>query len=355
MKKVFLVIITFSFINSVYSQKPNIIGLKFSYGSILPHHEDIRASIKKHVKEVNLQIGIKTNGQYQWQQLWHYPELGFGLYFADLGNPEVLGYSTAAYFYYNKSLLSKGVWSLNFYTALGCAHLSKFFDPRTNYLNITNGSAFNIFANVNLENGFKIDNIILYADLGLTHFSNGGTQMPNLGLNILASSLGIKYKFRENKIVSKPKVFKSNLYDFYFLQSFTMHDDDFSLTDKKNITVSSSWDFGYFVSKKIRLSAGLDIFYDEAGIKYLEQQGISQYKQSDLISYGLHTGFSTVFGRMQFSIQPVFFFYKKYKESNLFERLGFRYYAGKHYVVGLDLIVDFFNAKFIEPSVGFRF
>ena len=355
MKKILLLIISFSIVISLYSQKPNIVGFKASYGSILPHHKDMRVLIKKHIKEFNLQLGIQTNGNYEWQKVWKYPEIGFGLFYADLGNPAQLGNSKAFYLYIKKAIVSKGIWSLNSYVALGTAHLSKFFNPTENYLNFTNGSAFNIFANINIENSFRIKNYIVYADLGLTHFSNGGTQMPNLGLNLIATSMGVKYIFRENKITKNPHILDIPKFDFYFLQSFTMHDDDFSLSDKKNIAMTTTADYGYYVSKSFRISAGIDIFYDDVAPKYLIYQGTTEYSRKDYFSLGLHAGFTGVFGKLQFSVQPIFFFYKKYKESILFERYAFRYHIGKHFIVGAGLIADYFNAKFIEPSIGFRF
>jgi hypothetical protein len=85
------------------------------------------------------------------------------------------------------------------------------------------------------------------------------------------------------------------------------------------------------------------------------QQRKYNFTKKDYISIGFHLGYSMIFGNVQASIQPIFFFYKKYNEGKLFERLGFRYVFAKNYIAGLSLVTYFFDAKYIEPALGIRF
>lgn len=337
-----------------YSQKINLVGLKFSQGFITPHHQEIRVLSKGYVQEFNFQIGIETDGQKYWQKVRNYPEIGFGLYYANLQNPQILGNSFASYIYYDKNLFAFGKFKFNSYVAIGAAFLKNHFNARTNYLNFVNGSLVNIFANVNFELSFSTEKIIFYSDLGLTHYSNGGSRMPNLGLNILAPSFGIKYRFRENKKTSNSKPQNIKKYDFCVLQSYTKHDDDFSVSDKLQTAIVTSFDAGYYKSAKTRFGVGIDVMYDDVAKKYLIADGVQNVSNFDCMSFGLHIGYSAVFSNVHFTFQSIFFVRKKFT-SPFYQRYGFRYYAGKHFVAGLTLVTNFFNAQFIEPSVGLRF
>ncbi len=352
--KILTFFIVISCISESYSQKINLIGVKFSEGFIAPHHQEIRVLSKGYVQEFNLQIGIETNGEKYWQKVRKHPEIGFGLYAANLHNPQILGNSFATYFYYNKNIFSVGKIKFNSYVAIGAAFLKNHFNPRTNYLNFVNGSLVNIFANVNMEFAYSAKKIIFYTDIGLTHYSNGGSRMPNLGLNILAPSVGIKYRFRVNQPVNTENKKLIKKYDFYILQTYTKHDDDFSNSDKLQTAIVTSFDAGYYKSAKTRYGVGIDIMYDDVAKKYLIADGYRNVSTFDCVSFGFHIGYSAVFSNVHFTFQSIFFVRKKFT-SPFYQRYGFRYYAGKHFVAGLTLVTNFFNAQFIEPSVGLRF
>jgi hypothetical protein len=194
MKKTLALLVYLTLLVASNAQMPNIVGLKFSRGFIMPHHQEIRSLIQKHITEYNLHVGWQTTGNKQWQREWNYPEVGTGFYYANLGNPDVLGDAKAAYLYYNMPFFRTQMFTMNFYLALGTAYLSNPFDFQENYTNIAIGSHYNIFANTNFEAQIRTKNFVFYTDFGLTHYSNGGSKMPNLGLNIFAASLGLKFK-----------------------------------------------------------------------------------------------------------------------------------------------------------------
>ena len=87
-----------------------------------------------------------------------------------------------------------GIIFINLFVGIGSAYISKPFNYQTNYLNIAIGLHINMYANINLEAQIRMPHFIFYTDFGITHFSNGGTKHPNLGLNIPAISMGVKYK-----------------------------------------------------------------------------------------------------------------------------------------------------------------
>ena len=120
----------------------------------------MRYFVKDNVTQYNLLFGYQTDGSKYWQQLWNYPLFGFGFYYTDLKNPDVLGTSKSMYLYFDKPLLTINKFYLNLYTALGAAYLSNRFDYQTNYTNIAIGTHLNIYANLNLQANYNFKHFI---------------------------------------------------------------------------------------------------------------------------------------------------------------------------------------------------
>ncbi|MBN2663144.1 MAG: acyloxyacyl hydrolase [Bacteroidales bacterium] len=354
--KIFLLVILLLlfYFNSI-SQVPNIFGGKIGYGFIMPHSPDMRYFIEKRITQFNVNIGFQTVGKKTWQQDWGFPELGVGFYYANLGNPTVLGCSKAAYFYFDMPILSDNFFALSFYVGLGMSHLSKIFNYQTNITNIAIGTHFNIYANVNLEAQLRMKKFIYFADFGITHYSNGGSKKPNLGLNVIALSLGMKYKavnFAKNKGMSSNF---SPHYDIQILQTITARAAGFSVSQKSMLVVGLSADYGRYLSNKSRIGAGLEFLYDANAIRYFEVDNEYNSTNLDYFSTGVHVSYSAVIGNVQFTFQQLFFLYQKYNFYKHWQRYGFRLLIGDNMVLGAALSAYYFQALFIEPSFGFRF
>ncbi len=355
-KKILLIIIFFTLVlnNTTKAQLPSIFGGSISRGFIFAHVKDMRYFINKNITQYNINIGYQTNGEKNWHLDWRNPEYGLGFYYADLGNPEVLGNSKAAYFYFNTPLLWNNFISTNFYVGLGTAYLSKCFDNKTNNVNIAIGSHLNIYANVNLRTQIKTNKIIYYTDFGITHYSNGGTVKPNLGINVPALSLGIKYKTHNIEKVSK--MFRSfkPYNDIQIVQAFSVRGSSLSYSLVPKPVIVFTADFGRYIERRLRLAAGIDIIYDGAAEYKLKAKNIENYTKTDYISAGLHCGASVLIGDFQFAFQQVIMLYQNYGFYKHWQRYGFRYILAKKYIIGATLSTHFFQALFIEPGLGIR-
>ncbi len=338
------------------AQQPVNIGFRFSKAVIMPHRIDMRYIIKKPPNEYLLTIGFQTTGKKQWQQHWAYPEIGFGAYYADLNNPDVLGNSKAGFLFINAPVFRDKFFCLNYHFGVGVAYLSKAFNYQTNYYNFAIGSHYNIYANLDIELQYRTKKFIYFGSLGLTHYSNGGTKAPNMGLNLPAISLGLRYKtkdFYKQKNISG-RSFK-NYSDLEIIQSFSAHANKLSISHPVEFIGSFSADYGYYVSPKSRFGGGLDLILDRNKENYFINDSIFDSNNADYLSYGLHLSYSAVFGNIQFSFQPIFVLHSKYNDSFLYQRYGFRFIVLKKWVLGLSLFTKYFNAIAIEPAIGYRF
>jgi hypothetical protein len=367
MKKLFLVIILFT-ITYVEAQNPDKITAKYNfriepriqYGFIMPHYQSFRYFIKKHTKSFELNFGIKTSGSKIWQSIYHYPTLGLGFYFADLGNNEILGNSAAAYGYFNTHLFASKHFNLNFNFAFGISYIKKVFNSETNYYNLALGSHFNAYANLSLETKIKLSKKInLVSGIGLTHYSNGAIKMPNRGLNVISCRVGFDYLFNNPEIKSINN-FESVKYNRYF-DLFL----NYSLGIKRNYPVSNpkpfiisiiTADYGLNLNHKSRIGIGFDILNNPSKKESLEKIGFTEIKFPDYISGGIHLSYDIKIGDVSFLIHQGFTIYNKLKNSAiLYHRFGFKYKITKNIFLNFTLNTYFVRAEWIEWGGGFYF
>ncbi|MBN2892050.1 MAG: acyloxyacyl hydrolase [Bacteroidales bacterium] len=355
MKKLLLLVVFFTCLIA-QAQLPTYIGAKFSQGVIAPHRPEMRYFIKKPIKEYNLQFGYQTTGNKDWQRNWGYPELGFGFYYANLENTDVLGSSKATYLYIDAPFFRGNILSLNYFFGIGTAYLSKPFDYKTNNTNIAIGSHLNIFANLNIETQIRTRRIIYFTDIGLTHYSNGGTKFPNLGLNVPAISVGLKYKTADfNKHKKMSTGFWEKYKDLQIIQTFAVHGNKLSISAPPEFMSTSSIDYGIYVSPKSRLGGGLDLMYDKNIENHFIADSIFNSKPINYLTAGAHFSYNAVFGNVQFTIQQLFMVYTPHSSGFFYQRFGLKLFIAENWIVGGSLLTKFFNAVAIEPSIGYRF
>lgn len=337
------------------SQIINIFGANINRGFISPHHSDMRYFIKGRITSFRAVCGYQTYGKKPWQQLWNYPEMGFGLYYSDLQNPDVLGNIKSAFFYYQQPILKSQYHGLYFNFDIGLAYFNKIFDYKNNYTNIAIGSHFNLYTSLFFEYQLRTRKIIYYTGIGVSHFSNGGTKIPNLGINIFSTLFGIKYKIKSHEKLKNGslKSFKKHN-DFLINQSFFVHGNSNSISDKPSIISTLSIDYGRNFNPKGRFGGGIDIFYDEVNKSFYESQNI-EYNSFDLMSLGVHVSYNIVFNKVHVTLQQLYMIFQKHNSPRIYQRLGFRYIIGDNILLGFSFTTVFFQAQFYEPSIGIRF
>ena len=173
---------------------------KYSYGYIYAHHGSFKYIINDYVSAFDANIGFRTKGKKTWQHLYRYPTIGMGYYFANLGNPDLLGYVNAIYPFISIPIIEKRYFKLSYKFAEGIAWLNKKYDLYENKYNIAIGSNLNVYINLNLESEIKIaKQLYLILAFGLTHYSNGGTWQPNKGFNLVSLQTGFKYNLHKEE------------------------------------------------------------------------------------------------------------------------------------------------------------
>lgn len=330
------------------AQKIDFFSVQISYSTLLPHHKFMAYYLKNNVYEFNLVIGKRVDSTKIFSNTWNLQHIGLGFYAANTSNIEIFGYSLASYFYSNFLLFRKKNFLSFFSFNIGLAYLTKSFDLSSNFLNLAIGSHLNIFANTSFKFSYSLKKFDFYLGFGFTHYSNGCSLEPNLGLNNLGIFTGFNYKkfdyFIRQKITSFPKILYYDLGMNVFYRS-----SSHSVSNKPGIVVSALVDFAKDISPKFVYTIGADVVYDGAA-KYHNVVNFF-----DFFSAGLHTGIMAKFGNVNFLFNQIYFFYQKYDFFRYPQRYGFRIYLKNGFFINTTLVTFFSRAMFVELGIGKSF
>lgn len=178
----------------------------FNVGKIYKHSPKIVIPLSelKPVLGAELTWEMKTFGKKHWNQLNGYPRLGFIYSFQDFRD-ERLGWGMGLMPFVSGRFFKIGPVELFGRMAMGISYVSKHYDAYTNPENNIIGSHIN--SNVAFRLGLGIDvhkKIELRPSFSFTHYSNGASQFPNLGINVMSFHLGVLYK--DNPITEEDKI-----------------------------------------------------------------------------------------------------------------------------------------------------
>lgn len=345
----FILIFTLLIHISGKAQRNNLFfDLTGGSGRLVPHHPELR-HLAGSVAFFNLRLGLKTLGQKEWQRVYDYPEIGIGLsrnYLTSksLGNP------IAIYSFMNLPLFPSSKFKINLGMHLGLAWGFNHWSEQ-NQENIAIGSYCSAYAALNLNTTVRIrENFDLLLSAGVYHYSNGNLNKPNKGINLLGAETGLRYSLPKtgtelNTEPIAPIVKSSSVMAFGAWAS------------KKEATHSSRYSAGtlsagyyHTINHKSRISAGIDLFYDEGVLYYTQKEN----KLKNVLASGLFGGHEVTFSKL--SIVTQIGIYIRNPNSNdpfYYERIGLRYVLAKGIIPSISIKAHEFKVDFIEWGIGF--
>ena len=187
----------------------NIMVEARAHYSVFWHHHFEMQRFNAFYPAFEASIYQNTFGRNEWETLYNYPYIGVTFYHANYGlnfqnDPhigEVLGSVFALYPFVNYPLIGSENSQLTFKLGVGLGFLTKRFDPIENNYNYAIGSHFNAAVNLSFEYRQRLTKRLMsVASVGLTHFSNGATVLPNYGLNTFSGAWGLAYYLRTPRV-----------------------------------------------------------------------------------------------------------------------------------------------------------
>ena len=148
-----------------------------------------------------VELGWQTDGTKDWEQRYRNPALGIGVYKANFENGEELGAPVALYGWLSWPIFNVSR-KLDVTTdlSLGAAFNWNPFDPEQNPANDAVSTRVTFFAEWGLLARYALTpRLDLIAGGAFTHFSNGGTGFPNLGVSALTPIVRVDYHFQNDR------------------------------------------------------------------------------------------------------------------------------------------------------------
>ena len=398
MRRTILFLVSLIFVFSLYGKSDstrNTKSIRFFYqaGKVLPTNSFVEGQNEKgspidFYESFSLQYGIETHGEKLWQQLYGFPTWGFGFYVVDFFDPSELGTPSAFYAFFNAPLIKRfNKWSLNYDIGFGLTYDWKPFNQETNPMQYAIGSYNTVYIDVGLQAVVPLGKRFeLSGGFSFTHFSNGATRVPNMGINLLAPKVGIKYLFNTRKkyIVQEVSKYEDN-WEYVAAMAGSIKQLAFRIIDG----VDSSWiaqTYNIFtfstgvnrqISHKVKFGAGADFSYDGAYNSYIEYDSVNNIVtklnagDGKKLAIGIYASFELVVNNLSVIAQPGWYVYRedlavpdeaygnisipRNKPGESYQRLGLKYHIFKDVFVGINIrAYDFSIADYIEWNVGYR-
>ncbi|HKB12556.1 MAG TPA: hypothetical protein VKD69_17965 [Vicinamibacterales bacterium] len=153
---------------------------------------------------VSIEIGRQTNGGRAWHGVYNYPSYGVGFAASHFDREPELGRPLAVYGFFSWPFPVAPRLEASADVGMGVAWSWKPFNAATNPTNTAiGGSLAYQVSGAALLHYLATAHASVYGGLNVTHWSNGGTRQPNLGLAVIGPQFGVRYDFAPR--VARPR------------------------------------------------------------------------------------------------------------------------------------------------------
>jgi hypothetical protein len=142
------------------------------------------------------QLGVRfpSNGEKAWQERYGFPQISWSLLVGELGNGPVLGQAVSVLPRLHGNLWSKGGFRLQYGLGTSFVWMNRPFDPVRNPTNTAIGSRLSSLSTFELGVGRRLGKEWeAYLGFSGIHVSNANARVPNLGINIPAWKIALRY------------------------------------------------------------------------------------------------------------------------------------------------------------------
>lgn len=331
-------------------------GANGYYGAILRYRSGISVLNFTHAHAVEIFANIQTKGRKEWQRRYNHPQIGFALSYYNYGVPHELGEAYSITSYYDNYLLKGRKNNVRFSLGTGFVYSTRRYEPITNEGNSAIGSkiSFALRGNVRYEIALN-PRLFLNFDLAFRHFSNGGLNKPNNGMNFPLIGTGIRYQPNSVAPVTSPKSHESYDKRIRFNLKIATARKEVLLIDEKHPIYSISMYASRKISHTNALLIGVDGIWDSA-LRH-EYINISLTpppdEEIDPKRYGISVGHDLQMGKLSFLFQFGGYLYEPQGLfPDLYQRYGLKYNLTRFLSVNAMLMAHTGKADFVEFGLG---
>lgn len=322
----------------------------FGYGFTSPHHPDMWNYITGHAHQCHIQyLTPRDTSNHRGGHTLKVIDLCF----INPGNPDTMGYSIGLSPQFHFPLNEK----CRSYFVLGCGleYNTKTYTEENCSFNAI-GSHLNALIVLGYKHVFELTpSWKLKTEFLFTHFSNGATKAPNLGLNVPTLNLGFDYSWnmsdeKKSKKKLQPDI-QSGRWQFVGTGSWKQvkHEGKispaFCISGEKFFPQTKKSSFGF----------GSDLILDYSMNNRLTEFSDTIVPFSNNIKIALKAMWTVPIGRLQIHLQAGSYLKNSnFKKEFAFERLALRYFFTDHFGLNVALRAHFAKADAIEFGAVYR-
>ena len=330
-------------------------------GFLLPHHEDMQ-QMYAHISGVQIQMLATDKSRIQNQD-YVSQRLGFLLTYYDLGTKisgkafaGALLVSSDIYHWQSINHPSKYIKG-SFKFGLGMGYLTQKYDPVTNPENRAIGSHINGFMQIGLSAEAQLfSKAKIFAELGMSHFSNACWQFPNLGINLPYIQYGIgidltaKTKQKLTRVGMKPSQWKKNISIRWGKKEVDLDDDRIFYNGLVEFTGER------YLNPFSNFRYSLTYFHDRT-YQFKKFEHLEAYSIGAASELAISVGYETRFGKWGILTDLGIYLYKPdfKKKTPYYEGIGLSYQFNEKYKAILRLKANKTTADFAEFGLGYSF
>ncbi len=326
------------------------VNLGAHYGFIFVHSKKAESTRGSHPYGIEFNLAWQRNDTAALNICNCYPRKGVMFSFFNYDNYALGKMFGASYFLEPTYRLNKNLF-FSFRGSVGGSYLTNPADSVTNPENHSYSTAFNFYLTLGMGLWFRLnDHWWLNSSVNFQHISNGGMQLPNLGINWPTAGLTLSYQKNPmpyfDRERHKDKQWKNyslrwDTYVFGMVKKVMMEDDT------KLPLFGAGFQVGKQVSRLNALTLSAEIFSDPATTEELKQKYAID---ASPVRAGIMFGNEFILGRFLFSQRIGAYVYNETTNPTLFHRWGLLYRTSHHWSLGFSFLAhgktaDFFDAK----------
>ncbi len=339
----------------------------YQFGRIIPHNSKFKNSVTDFTHSFEFTFYKQTLGEKAWQRKLHYPELGGSFVIAHNGDREVYGNAymllAVAKFWIVRSR------NIDFFIRIGTglAFTPTHFNLIRNRDNNAIGSLINSADQFRLGVDLKPDeHLHVMFGISLTHYSNAAIQLPNLGINVPAFTMGVRYfpKVSSDLKYNRSKVPKPEKKNEVMVKVSLAISEMQTYGGPKYPTYIGTAAYARYTSIANKVLGGACIEFSQGDYDFvtLVKEKRKYGPTASAIKFSLFAGDEIILGRVGIFFMAGVYAFNPVKTFPAYAKIGANYYLpdfGKskstRFFIGTNLKTHLFVAQYFEMSSGVVF
>ena len=332
------------------------IGMQGYYGSFLVTKSKAEYVRDSYASFAEIYIQQQTDGSRDWQRSHRLPQWGISFLHGNTGSRQYIGSLNAVSAYITTPLITKKRYKGSFRLGAGPGWVKKPFDIHTNPKNTLIGTKLNAYILMMLQNEIQLSSrIFLNAGISFMHVSNGGTSLPNLGLNTPGITAGIRYSFIKQSLDPGKEIRDSfsKKINYRLSASLGLKQAPWIGSRHYLINVLQAEATRRF-AKNHAYGAGIVAFYNRS-LKFDPLERPTDKHNNKRLQMGVYGAYEHFFGNLSIPLQAGVYVYNRDRFPFMFQQFGLRIRLNRHLSSEVLLKIHSGQADFIHTGISYRF